>query len=165
VRVARLAGEILKDTGGSGDTLTAGLLHDVGLLVLASQDPVGLASTLALASEQRRPFHEIERERHGITHAEIGAHLLALWGLPHTVTEAVAGHHDSQWLKLPFDETAAVHVATTLTEALECETGVTEMTLVLDADLDYLTQAGLADHRPRWQRLAREVFSESHPSP
>jgi HD-like signal output (HDOD) protein len=162
LRVARLAGELLKDTGGSGDTLTAGLLHDVGLLVLASQDPVGLARALALASEERRPFHEIEREQHGITHAEIGAHLLALWGLPHTVTQAVAGHHDSQRLKLPFDETAAVHVATTLIEELESEAD-TEMTSALDPDLDYLTQSGLAHHRLRWQQLARDVFSEVHP--
>jgi putative nucleotidyltransferase with HDIG domain len=160
-RVARLATEILKDTGANGGaTLTAGLLHDVGLLVLASQDPHGLARTLALASEQNRPIHEIEREQHGITHAEVGAHLLALWGLPHTVTEAVAGHHDHHWLKLPFDEVAALHVATTLIEELESK-HPPDTTPNSEADLDYLTRAGLADRRSHWQRLARDLLIQA----
>jgi HD-like signal output (HDOD) protein len=40
------------------------------------------------------PLHVVEREVGGYTHAEVGAYLFSLWGLPETVVEAVAGHHD-----------------------------------------------------------------------
>ena len=157
-RVARVAGALASQTIGSSDTLTAGLLHDVGLLVLASQDREGLARTFAAAREESRPIHQIERERHGVTHAEIGAHLLALWGLPHPVTEAVAGHHDPQWLKLPFDGVAVIHVANVLVEELESELGP-DAPPPSELDLDYLERAGLAAQLPQWRELAaRHVF-------
>lgn len=152
-RVARLATLLPREAGSSSDAMTAGLLHDIGLLALAAQDPDDLAQTLALAREHHQPIHDIERERHGITHAEIGAHLLALWGLPHTVTEAVAGHHDTRWLKLPFDGVAAVQVATALVEEHDAANrpGAPPPSPI---DLDYLAQAGLTDHLERWRELA-----------
>lgn len=159
-RVARLAQALLRDAGSRGDALTAGLLHDVGLLVIAAQDPEGMAKTLTLAQERHRPIHEIERDQHGVTHAEIGAHLLALWGLPHNVIEGVAGHHDNRWLKLPFDEAAAVHVATTLVEELEAE-DERGPSPPIELDLDYLRRAGLADRVDGWRQLAKDLFREA----
>jgi HD-like signal output (HDOD) protein len=153
-RVAYLARLLLpRDAGSSSDALTAGLLHDVGLLALAAQDPDDLTETVAIAHQRNQPIHHVERERHGITHAEIGAHLLALWGLPHTVTEAVAGHHDKRWLTLPFDGVAAVHVATALVEEQEART-LRSAPPASGLDLEYLTHAGLIDHLPHWRELA-----------
>jgi HD-like signal output (HDOD) protein len=157
-RVARLATALLNETGGIGDTLTSGLLHDAGLLVLAAHDPEGLTRSLALAREQNRPLPHVERELYGVTHPEIAAHLLALWGLPHGVTEAIAGHHDSQWLQLPFDSVAAVHVANALIEEREAELLPTGGP-ASEPDLDYLMRAGLADRLPHWRRLAIQQFN------
>jgi len=152
-RVARVASALAADTGAGEHAFAAGLLHDVGLLVLASQDREGLAKLLAVAHEQACPVHRVEHERQSVTHAEIGAHLLALWGLPHTVTEAVAGHHGGDWLKLPFDAVATTYVANVLVEELEAELlpGVPPPS---DLDLDYLAQAGLTTQLPRWRELA-----------
>lgn len=158
-RVARLAGALLAETGGGGDVLTAGLLHDVGLLVLAARDRDGLARTLALAQEQGRPIHQIERDEHGVTHAEVGAHLLALWGIPHTVTEAVAGHHDNRWLRLPFDAVAATHVANVLVEEVEAEV-LPQALPASELELDYLEQAGLTTRLTQWRELAARQFLE-----
>jgi HD-like signal output (HDOD) protein len=157
-RVARLATALLNETGGVGDTLTPGLLHDAGLLVLAAHDPEGLTRSLALAREQNRPLPQVERELYGVTHPEIAAHLLALWGLPHSVTEAIAGHHDSQWLALPFDSVAAVHVANALIEEREAEL-LPLAGPASEPDLDYLMRAGLADRLPHWRRLAVQQFN------
>jgi putative nucleotidyltransferase with HDIG domain len=154
-RVARLAGALLSDAGGGAgaDALTAGLLHDIGLLVLASRNREGLADILERVRVERRPIHHVEQELHGVTHAEIGAHLLALWGLPHSVTEAVAGHHDHKWLEPPFDTVAAVQIATTLVEELEGERMMT-VGEAPEPDLDYLERAGLASRLPHWRALA-----------
>lgn len=159
-RVARLATTLLGDTANGPDVFTAGLLHDVGLLILASRDREGLATTIALAREQGRPTHQIEREQHGITHAEVGAHLLALWGLPHTVTEAVAGHHDTTWLKLPFDTVAAIQIANVLIEELEAEL-LPNAPPPSELDHDYLERAGLASRLAQWRELAASQLNEN----
>lgn len=61
------------------DAFTAGLLSDVGLLLLAAKAPELL----------RRDEADL-----GFDHGGIGAYLLGLWGLPPKVVEAVAFHHD-----------------------------------------------------------------------
>ena len=156
-RVARVAAALAAETGADKQAFTAGLLHDVGLLVIASQDPQRLAVTFALADEQNQPIHTVERGRYGVTHAEIGAHLLALWGLPHTVTEAVAGHHDGGWRDLTFDAIAAVHVANVLVEELEAESPSGPRT-VSPLDLEFLERAGLTERLPAWRELAARQF-------
>lgn len=152
-RVARLTAALAD--GAGAHAFTAGLLHDIGLLVLAVQDRDGLADLLAAANDQGCPIHQVEQERHAVTHAEIGAHLLSLWGLPHTVTEAVAGHHGADWLKLPFDAIAAAYVANILVEELEAELSPGAMA-PSELDLDYLERAGLTASLPQWRELATQ---------
>jgi len=75
------------------DAWLAGLLHDIGYWIMVQECPQDLASALELAKAQNLPLLECERQITGATHAEIGAYLLGLWGLPYTVVEAVALHH------------------------------------------------------------------------
>ncbi len=161
-RVARVAAALAVQSGagGSESAFTAGLLHDIGLLILAAQDGKGLAELIATAREQERPLHLVERERHGITHADIGAHLLALWGLPHEVTEAVAGHHGNEWLKLPFDAVSATYVANILVEELEAAL-LPDLAPPSRLDLDYLERAGLGEQLPSWRELAAKHCLEA----
>lgn len=76
------------------DALLAGLLHDIGYWVLLQQCPEELASAVALAEERGIALVEAERMTLDATHAEVGAYLLGLWGLPHPIVEAVAFHHN-----------------------------------------------------------------------
>lgn len=76
------------------DAFVAGVLHDIGRLVLASVVPVRY---LPIYREHRASGSDLavlETERLGAAHAEVGAYLLQLWGLPFTLVEAVARHHD-----------------------------------------------------------------------
>jgi HD-like signal output (HDOD) protein len=75
------------------DAWLAGLLHDIGYWILVQECPQDLASALELARAESLPLLECERRITGATHAEIGAYLLGLWGLPYAVVEAVALHH------------------------------------------------------------------------
>lgn len=158
-RIARLAHTICGETWDGEEAFAAGLLHDVGLLVLATEDRGELIDILRTARIEQRPLHEVERGRFGVTHAEVGAHLLALWGLPHPVTEAVAHHHDPPRGDAPFDSVAVTYIATALIEELEAET----MPWALPAqklDDGYLEAAGLTGQVPGWRELAARQSDE-----
>jgi HD-like signal output (HDOD) protein len=75
------------------DAWLAGLLHDIGYWILVQECPKDLAEALKLAHAEGLPLLECERRITGATHAEIGAYLLGLWGLPYAIVEAVALHH------------------------------------------------------------------------
>jgi putative nucleotidyltransferase with HDIG domain len=93
----------------------AGLLHDVGRLVMAAGLNEQYAAVMARARESKIPLWQAEREEFGASHAEVGAYLLGLWGLPNPVVEAVALHHrPSDSAVREFSAVTAVHVADAL---------------------------------------------------
>jgi HD-like signal output (HDOD) protein/ActR/RegA family two-component response regulator len=75
------------------DAWLAGLVHDIGYWILAQDCPDELSRAIMQAHEDQRPLYECERQIIGASHAEIGAYLLGLWGLPYPIVEAVAMHH------------------------------------------------------------------------
>lgn len=68
----------------------AGLLHDIGLLVMARAAPLEMAEVLA-----RGPDDPLAAERRhlGVNHAQVGQRLLEMWNLPLVLAEAVRLHH------------------------------------------------------------------------
>jgi HD-like signal output (HDOD) protein/CheY-like chemotaxis protein len=93
VRAAGLVRRLLGDHPQAPLAVSACLLQDVGLLVLATRLPDLLAEVNAAATRAGRPSWQVERQLLGVTHADIGAYLLGLWGLPPALVEAVAAHH------------------------------------------------------------------------
>jgi HD-like signal output (HDOD) protein len=133
------------------ESLMAGLLHDSGKLVLASNVPEQYAQALALAKRKNVTQLEAEQEIFGTTHAEVGGYLLGLWGLPDSIVGAVAFHHcPSKWLGQAFSPLTAVHVANVL-QREHSDTGTEEDMLV--TDYNYLSKLGLADRLPAWREL------------
>lgn len=92
-KVAAAAASLTLKTPIADDTLLASLLHDIGYWILAQERPAELAKAHRLAAETGIALHEAETQIMGASHAEIGAYLLGLWGLPYSVVEAVALHH------------------------------------------------------------------------
>jgi putative nucleotidyltransferase with HDIG domain len=152
-RVAQLARAICEQPSERDEAFAAGLLHDVGLLVFASQERDELAATFAAARLEHRPRYEVERERHGVTHADVGAHLLALWGLPHTITDAVAHHHEPPPPGAPFDAVATTYVANLLIDQIESHS-VSDWSPPSRLDDGDLEAAGMGEHLERWRELA-----------
>jgi len=72
---------------------TAGLLHDIGKLMLSCKLPEKSAEAVQVARSDRIPLWQAEQQVLLATHAEVGAYLLGLWGLPESVVEATAYHH------------------------------------------------------------------------
>ncbi len=79
--------------GEADDACTATLLHDVGKLLLCATCGEECAQVLEEVRRSNRRVSDVEREQLGMTHAEIGAYLLGLWGLPEAVVQAIANHH------------------------------------------------------------------------
>jgi HD-like signal output (HDOD) protein len=75
---------------------TAGLLHDVGKLVFAAIYGPRYGQILRRAREEQVPLWCVERDHLGASHADVGAYLLALWGLSEPVVDAVAHHHHDE---------------------------------------------------------------------
>jgi HD-like signal output (HDOD) protein len=94
---------------------TAGLLHDVGKVLLAVNLPGRYAKTLILAKKNKTSLVEEEYKEFDTSHAEIGTHLLESWELPIRILEAIMWHHTpEQFSSEKLDPGAAVLIANTL---------------------------------------------------
>lgn len=115
-QTATLARTFLRGTPSADEAFTMGLLHDVGEFVLARSKPDEFAQVLEAAAQT--PQCDGERERFGVTHGEVGAYLLALWGLPSALVGVVAHHHAPRAApeSCPRGVLAAVHLASALVQ-------------------------------------------------
>jgi HD-like signal output (HDOD) protein len=99
--------------------MAAGMLHDVGKLIMAWKLSERFKKLLAVVAQEQLPLYKVEEREFGFSHAEIGAYLLGLWGLPYAVVEAVALHHAPN--RVPhqnFDAASAVYIANLLAREL-----------------------------------------------
>lgn len=94
------------------EAFAAGILHDIGKLILALTLPDEFDRSTRLAADRRLCSWHAELEVFGSTHAAVGAYVLGLWGLPDPIVEAVAFHHrPSDIPRASFSALTAVHVA------------------------------------------------------
>ncbi|MGE5175764.1 MAG: HDOD domain-containing protein [Hyphomicrobiales bacterium] len=100
----------------TGDAYAAGLLHDIGKVVLRQNDPERFDAVLALCRAQNVPGDEAERGLFGSDHAEVGGWLAERWGLPAEIVEAIACHHRPEAAARNRALTALVHIANSLAE-------------------------------------------------
>jgi HD-like signal output (HDOD) protein len=115
-RTAAVAQAITAGTQHADDTVLAALLHDIGYWILIQECPRELEQAVEFALAAGVPLPQAEYEILGASHAEIGAYLLAIWGLPYAVVEAVAHHHRPTRVKSAgLDSLAALAVAMALT--------------------------------------------------
>ena len=123
----------------------AGMLHDAGQLVMAANFPDRYRNVLA----SEGPPLDAERAEFGATHEDVGAYLIGLWGLPDTVVEAAAFHHDpSPTPASGLTPVTAVHVARAAVTGDESA-----------LDWDYLRGIGVEDRVSDWMEVAARAAS------
>ena len=142
--------------------VVAAMLHDVGKLILAWKLSAPFGKMLTEADGAGCPVFRIEEREHGFGHAEIGAYLLGLWGLPYSVVEAIASHHSPN--RVPhqsFDAISAVYVANLLAHDLEGDSSEGPSIYDLEAFQEELTTLGVWEMIHTWQALAKAIPAPS----
>lgn len=102
---------------------TAGLLHDIGELVLFNRLPEQSREALLLVLDDldELPVYEAERQLMGLDHADVGGELARQWQLPPLLEECIAYHHDIEKAKRYPRETALVHIANIAAQMAELD--------------------------------------------
>ncbi|MBM3979158.1 MAG: HDOD domain-containing protein [Planctomycetes bacterium] len=144
-KVAELAGLIATDLNAgeqvARESALAGLFHDIGKLALASQLAGPYKEVMMLMRADGLTAAAAERRVLGTTHAEVGAYLLGLWGLPDALVEAVAWHHEPGACPgTAISALTAVHAADALLRAPDGA----------KPDAEYLARLGLSSRWEEW---------------
>lgn len=120
IGTARAASAIAERLGAPSpeEHALAGLLHDVGKVVIAQVFPAEAQRITALVAERHCLQVDAEHELLGVTHAEVGFWLLRKWALPDKLVYPIAYHHAFHPRRDHADRTAIVHVADILCRAM-----------------------------------------------
>jgi putative nucleotidyltransferase with HDIG domain len=154
--VAAAAKKLAERAGGDGGTaFTAGLLHDVGKLVLGLRLGETYWSMLEDAAARAETTAAVETEAFGCHHGTIGGWLLQLWRLPSALVDPVALHHERN-VTSGTDVVRAVAAADRLLTATDPTTGaIAEDVLARDGAL-----APVPLDAEAWRALYAELAGE-----
>jgi HD-like signal output (HDOD) protein len=144
----------LMEKGGleaAEQAFAAGLLHDLGKVILCANLPDLFAKILALAREDKCAYWDAEAQLlPNAGHAELAGCVLSIWGLPRPIIEAVALHHCPRQLAGPgFHPLTAVHAADILDHEMYPDPSVLIPTPL---HAGYLAELGLAHRAEHWRR-------------
>ena len=107
------------DPGPVEPFFVAGMLHDVGRLIMFARMPEASREALVRSSESGQPLRAVEKQLFGYDHAAAGAALMQVWNLPHSLSEATHYHHQPSGADHFPDLASTIHVADIIAHALE----------------------------------------------
>lgn len=144
----------------SDQLFIAGLLHDVGKLVLVTGVPTSYQLVIDRLAEHGLHAHEAEYSVFGASHSEVGAYLLGLWGLPPAISEGVAWHHypsahDAEGL----NPANVIHAADWIDHQLSAEDRQLSSSLL---DEPHFERIGLLEKVKEWLAAAAEQTEPAH---
>ena len=139
-------------------SLMAGMLHDIGKLILATAYPDQYAQAHKI--DEGSPEGWIaEQQMFGISHAEIGAYLLGVWNLPNPVVEAVAYHHiPEKAVQQPFSPLTATHIADALIHDYQTKPSKEFLSW---GNMDYISRFAGPEKLESWRTLTDEVLGDT----
>lgn len=148
-RARRIALYQTRDRTVADQAFTAGLLHDLGRLLFASNFPAEYTQVLEQARRMNQPLVELERQLLGISHVEAGAYLAALWGLPAPVVSAIGWHLEPCASNdAAFTPLTALHAANAFEHG---DTNANPPASGYELSTDYLQRIGCAEAVESWK--------------
>ena len=156
---ATLAKQMLSDSDLGKVAYSSAILHDIGKLVLECFVPEIFKQIVSEAEEKEISLYQAEMNILSFSHAEMGAYLLTLWDLPHTIVNAVAFHHQPQLSgESSLGPVGAVHIADYFSHQSTNE----EQRAYPFEDLneEYLEQIGAGDKLAQWEAMAKGTARE-----
>lgn len=159
--VASFAKVIAKQAGldrKAGETaFMAGLLHDIGTLLIASHLPEEFTQILKMKEEQSISISDAEMAVVGTTHAAVGAYLLGLWGLPDAIIDAAAFHHSPS--DRPYEGLSPLVIAHVADALVHSETnGNSNNGVAHGLDYDFIATANLEGQIDDWKLHCAEYL-------
>jgi HD-like signal output (HDOD) protein len=143
------------DQGLINNSMMAGLLHDLGKLILATNFEKSYRQVLAEAQGTGKNPLDLEYEAFGTSHAEIGAYLMGLWRLENSIIEAIAFHHlPARSMSQNIGLLAAVHVGDALDYEARISSGEDTQ---LQCDTEYLNKLEITGRIPQWRQACGEL--------
>jgi HD-like signal output (HDOD) protein/CheY-like chemotaxis protein len=140
---ATLAAKLVPESGDAA--FAAGLLCDVGRLVLLLGLTEDYRTVLRRVAATKEAAELVEAEMLGLDHAEVGAVLMSLWGLPADLVDVVRSHHTPETAPAPLRPLAcAVHFADSYAHGVPVDTAA-------------IDRAGLSARLPAWQATAERA--------
>ena len=137
------------------EAFVGAVLQDVGILVLAGHFPEAYDRAAEVVLAEKVLLTTVEQEEFAVTHAEVGAYLLGLWGIPAPMLQIVSRHHTPHRIRESgFSPTLAVYAA----DILVGEQRGSPLFRTGRFDLITLERLGLADQVEPWRRAV-------HPAP
>lgn len=145
----------------------AGLLHDIGKLILLCSAQDTYETVLATCRKDNIPTWKAERDQLKCTHAELGAYLLGLWGISDkTITSVFHHHHLIEYSGDISLHATIVHVANALDHELNVDNPHYDQNRW---DLNAIDHFGFTDRLPVWRNHAeaalKEACSNEHENP
>lgn len=143
IRVGLLASKLIRraglDSRMAEEVLLAGMMHDIGILVLIDSGDKRWRDLYLESRTSERSLSELEKKHFGVTHSEVGAYLLSVWGLPSTVVADVAFHNKPGAAPIhEFGSLAALYLANAYDDQSASNLDVDTW----DIDREYLTAIG-----------------------
>lgn len=139
------------------EAFVGGVLHDVGVLILASNFQEDYARCTALVASEGVRLATAEQEVFGVTHAEVGAYLLGLWALPAAILRIVSLHHRPKHIEeAGMSPVLAVHVADVLAGAA----GGHPAFQTNQVSQECLARAGVSGREEAWKAAMAEAGRE-----
>lgn len=135
----------------------AGLLHDIGKLIIAQRLPQETRMILLEAESGGRSEFEVEQDFLGFNHAEVGGELMQAWSMPETLFESVAYHHTPRLAEKGVMETCLIHIANIFTDEAEQGLDMTAETPMQKVDSYAWEMTGLDE------TVKEHVFREAGP--
>ncbi|MCF7886332.1 MAG: HDOD domain-containing protein [Candidatus Marinimicrobia bacterium] len=135
---------------------TAGLLHDIGKLVIAANFYRDFQKIKTLVIEEGKSLLEAENHILGANHGEIGAYLLGLWGLPTPLISTCAFHHyPERYNAKDISPVNIVHFA----NAIEHQNNRVNQKLEDNKLLkqDYFESLGLTNQLFKWEEICKKA--------
>jgi HD-like signal output (HDOD) protein len=143
------------DQGLINNSMMAGLLHDLGKLILATNFEKLYQQVLAAAQGTGKNSLDLEYEAFGTSHAEIGAYLMGLWRLENPIIEAIAFHHlPARSMTQNIGLLTAVHVGNALEHEARTPSGENTE---LQCETEYLDKLDITSRIPQWRQVCREL--------
>ncbi|GAC1632452.1 MAG: response regulator [Candidatus Acidiferrum sp.] len=160
---ARIAREIAKTHCFKGGVEAAAMLHDVGKLMILERTPAHFERASVQSHEEGVPPYAVEQKLAGFSHAEVGGYLLSLWGLPNSIVEAVANHHEPKRLpRAQFDVAAAVYTANCLANEVMSRKSTSGRGQTSAVDVAYLAELGVGGAIPQFRQIAEQAALSLH---